>query len=57
MEEFVARENIRRFEAQLSVCADENQKAILTKLLEQERQRLQDIRSGAIMRPQDSAPS
>lgn len=55
MEEFVARENIRRFEAKLSVCADEMQRATLAKLLKEERRRLKEIQSGAVLRSRNPA--
>jgi hypothetical protein len=41
MEAFVARENIKRFMAQLRSTRDEEQKAILRKLLEEEQLHLQ----------------
>lgn len=37
MQEFIARENIRRFEAQLANCTDPEQREILSRLLEAER--------------------
>lgn len=40
MEEFLARENIRRFEAQLKAGCEPEQRAILEKLLGEERQKL-----------------
>ena len=40
MQEFIARENIRRFEAQLADCTDPQQRETLSHLLETERQRL-----------------
>ena len=40
MQEFIARENIRRFEAQLAECRDPEQQQTLTRLLEAERQQL-----------------
>jgi hypothetical protein len=43
--EFIARENIRRFRAQLELCADEQQKAVLAGLLETERERLRAVRA------------
>jgi hypothetical protein len=43
MEEFVARENIRRFKAQLECSLDENQSAMLRKLLATEEQRLRTM--------------
>lgn len=44
MEEFIARENIRRFEAQFDSTTDPNQRAEIKALLDAERQRLQMIR-------------
>ena len=43
MEEFIARENIKRFKAQLRASTDDRQKATLQQLLEAEEQRLQTI--------------
>jgi aspartyl/asparaginyl beta-hydroxylase (cupin superfamily) len=43
MEAFVARENIKRFKAQLRSTDDEAQKVTLRKLLEEEEQHLQQI--------------
>ena len=40
MHEFIARENIRRFEEQLAACSDPAQRKMLQQLLETERQRL-----------------
>ena len=40
MQEFIARENIRRFEAQLADCTDPQQRETLSLLLETERRRL-----------------
>jgi rubrerythrin len=40
MQEFIARENIRRFEAQLAACTDPEQRKTLTQLLEAEKQQL-----------------
>ncbi len=45
MEEFVARENIRRFEAQLDSCTDPDRRDTLLQLLESERQRLADAQA------------
>jgi len=42
VQEFIARENIRRFEAQLDACADPEQRKILSRLLEAERQHLSE---------------
>lgn len=47
MQDFIARENIRRFEAQLAECTDEEQKAVLARLLERERLRLQELKRTA----------
>ena len=44
MKEFVARENIKRFEAQLAACADPQQRETLSRLLEAERQQLRNVR-------------
>ena len=44
MQEFIARENIRRFETQLAACVDPTQREILTRLLEAERLRLSEVR-------------
>lgn len=41
MQEFIARENIRRFQAQLDACTDPEQRQTLSQLLETERQRLE----------------
>ena len=40
MQEFIARENIRRFEAQLAACSDQAQRETLSRLLAAERQHL-----------------
>lgn len=40
MQEFIARENIRRFEAQLDACEDPEQRKTLSRLLAAERERL-----------------
>lgn len=40
MQEFIARENIRRFEQQLETCSDPEQRKTLCRLLETERERL-----------------
>lgn len=42
MQEFIARENIRRFEAQLAACTDPEQRKVLSRLLETERNRLKE---------------
>ena len=42
MQEFIARENVRRFEKQLADCTDQQQRQVLLQLLEAERQRLAD---------------
>ena len=43
VEEFVARENIRRFLAQLDQCSDAEQRKTLSQLLEAERRRLKPM--------------
>ena len=42
MQEFIARQNIKRFEAQLAACTDDDQREMLIRLLEAERQHLAD---------------
>lgn len=44
MEEFIARENIRRFERQLADSNDDGQKAEIQTLLDAERRHLHQIR-------------
>lgn len=43
MDAFVARENIKRFKAQLRSASDDEQRAKLRQLLEEEEQHLQQI--------------
>ena len=43
MQEFIARENIKRFEAQLADCTDEEQRQVILRLLEDEQRRLAEI--------------
>ena len=43
MLEFIARENIRRFEEKLAACTDPEQRATITRLLEAERARLAEV--------------
>ena len=43
MDEFVARENIKRFQEQLKNCTDERQRATLRQLLAEHEQFLSDI--------------
>ena len=45
VDEFVARENIRRFRAQLEACRDQQKKSVLRELLEAEQGRLSEIRA------------
>ena len=45
MQEFISRENIRNFQAQLEGCTDEEQRATLLKLLQDEERRLAAIMS------------
>lgn len=47
MDEFLARENIRRFQAQLNACSDSEQRSTLVQLLESERQRLAQLQGGS----------
>lgn len=42
MQEFIARENIKRFEAQLADCTDPDRRNILMRLLDGERRLLAD---------------
>lgn len=44
MQEFLAHENIKRFEAQLEASTDDSQMATIRGLLEAERQHLREIR-------------
>ena len=43
MDEFIARENIRRFEAQLKTAVDDSQRTALEDLLRDERKHLMEI--------------
>ena len=45
MEEFVARENIRRFQMQLDDCNDPERRKTLTQLLDAERRRLAEAQA------------
>jgi hypothetical protein len=45
VEEFIARENIRRFQAQLKGCTDPEQRAVLMQLIEIEQERLLEVRA------------
>lgn len=47
MQEFIARENIRRFEQQLAAATDERQRAQIQALLDAERRHLSEIRKSA----------
>lgn len=51
MGEFIARENIRRFKAQLQSSIDDAQRAEIEVLLEEERRRLREIRQGKASSP------
>ena len=42
MQEFIARQNIKRFEAQLAACTEDEQRQTLLRLLEAERRHLAD---------------
>lgn len=54
VQKFIARENIRRFEAQLAACTDPEQRKTLLRLLEAERQHLAEALSDKQSRPQAS---
>ena len=54
MQEFIARENIRRFEAQLAACTDPQQRAVLVRLLDTERQHLAEALADKRARPEAS---
>jgi rubrerythrin len=43
MDAFIARENIKRFKAQLRSTSDEEQKAVLRKLLDEEEEHLKQV--------------
>ena len=43
MDEFIARENIRRLEARLRASSDDPQKSVIRDLLGAEQRRLEDI--------------
>jgi len=44
VKEFIARENIRRFETRLAACTDPEQRETLERLLGAERRRLKEAR-------------
>ena len=48
MEEFIARENIRRFETQLESSTDSDQSAEIKALLDAERRKLREIRQAKV---------
>ena len=54
MQEFIARENIRRFEAQLDACTDPEQRETLSRLLDLEREHLKDARDEKHDRPRSA---
>ena len=54
MQEFIARQNIRRFEEQLAGCTEPEQRKTLERLLEAERQSLAKTLSGKRSRPEAS---
>jgi hypothetical protein len=45
MQEFIARENVRRFKAQLQACTDDRQRNTISKLLEVEERHLIHLRA------------
>ena len=57
MKEFVARENIKRFEGRLAACTDPAQREILSRLLDAEQQRLKDARAEKLGLPDNSGRS
>lgn len=50
-QDFLARENIKRFEALLESTTDEAQKSTIRPLLEKERRHLQEIRGAEKIQP------
>ena len=54
MQEFIARENIRRFEAQLAASTEPEQRKTLSSLLEAERRRLSEALAEKRARPEAS---
>lgn len=54
MQEFIARENIRRFQAQLDACTDPEQRNTLSGLLEAERKHLDDAQEEKLYRPRSA---
>lgn len=54
MQEFIARENIRRFEEQLQACTDPKQRETLSRLLETEREHLPRALADKRTRPEAS---
>lgn len=54
MQEFIARENIKRFEAQLAACVDPEQRKTLSRLLEEEKQNLARALAEKQARPEAS---
>ena len=54
VQEFIARENIKRFEAQLAACVDPEQRKTLSRLLDNEKQRLAQALAEKQARPEAS---
>ena len=54
MQEFIARENIKRFEAQLAACTDPEQRKTLSRLLEAEHEQLAQALAEKQARPEAS---
>lgn len=48
MQQFVARENIRRLQVQLETCTDQEQRAVLNELLKEELGKLEGIKTSRI---------
>jgi hypothetical protein len=58
MNEFIARENIRKFEEKLAACSDPEQRKVLSLLLEAERQHLEEaIREKTAEAQQNAMPT
>ena len=51
MEEFVARENVRHYEALLETSSDPDQQASIRALLENERRHLKEIMGAKVLQP------
>jgi hypothetical protein len=56
LREFIARENIKRFEAQLATCIDDDQRQIIQGLLDAELRVLAEIVDGKAPAPNPNLP-